>query len=571
MREVERMSKEIKDKQIELDGVIIPCCEEGGMEWHPIKYIVEQFLLKSYNTSIVNKYNDYTRKQVIDYTFKGTSPQKTNCMNKDGWIKYLNECKLNKNKDTNKIKRHNILCDYFGCENKYEIIEDIMYDDYIKDCIAERINYNINTKFKRCTNCGRELPIHKDFFPKDNRTSSGFLNVCKMCNTPNNTNYFCSDTQAREIYSIFGNEGYLLYKEDIKQFYIKYIHSQNKFKLHIGNREETKLFIVNMIDYYYKNKLIKVENINKDYIYNFLKINITKSYISINKLFEVCTNNDCKIRPYKYPNYTLGSVDFETGRNIINTYINDNNIHIEDIFNFDYSHLIRKCRLTQFQDNILDFVVKYYDYKYAGYKFKIASVNYYKDINARIFDMKYLVEKDLKIEILKIPLYITKTMLHEQYSPLYLVLNKKCYDGSLFKWIDECYPNKFIELDFNMNQYRNVFDSFQEAQVDRILRNYCENVIYNVRNSDNEISILDMKPDWIILSRKGTILVEYFGLYANGGKEYKERLEIYKNKMDKKYIKYRELLKIGYKHLYIYPDDLKNNFEGLHKKLKTIK
>lgn len=48
-------------------------------------------------------------------------------------------------------------------------------------------------------------------------------------------------------------------------------------------------------------------------------------------------------------------------------------------------------------------------------------------------------------------------------------------------------------------------------------------------------------------------------------------VQYYMNKMDKKYIKYRELLKIGYKHLYIYPDDLKNNFDGLDKKLRTIK
>jgi hypothetical protein len=40
--------------------------------------------------------------------------------------------------------------------------------------------------------------------------------------------------------------------------------------------------------------------------------------------------------------------------------------------------------------------------------------------------------------------------------------------------------------------------------------------------------------------------------------------------MKRKYIKYGDLLKSGYKHLYIYPYDLKNNFEGLHKKLKVI-
>jgi len=43
------------------------------------------------------------------------------------------------------------------------------------------------------------------------------------------------------------------------------------------------------------------------------------------------------------------------------------------------------------------------------------------------------------------------------------------------------------------------------------------------------------------------------------------------NKMKGKYIKYGELMKVGYKHLYIYPDDLKFGFQGLHKKLDAIK
>ena len=37
----------MKNGQVELDGVIIPYCEEWGEKWYPIKYIVEQFLLKA--------------------------------------------------------------------------------------------------------------------------------------------------------------------------------------------------------------------------------------------------------------------------------------------------------------------------------------------------------------------------------------------------------------------------------------------------------------------------------------------------------------------------------------------
>ena len=40
--------------------------------------------------------------------------------------------------------------------------------------------------------------------------------------------------------------------------------------------------------------------------------------------------------------------------------------------------------------------------------------------------------------------------------------------------------------------------------------------------------------------------------------------------MQEKIEKYKELEKVGYNILFIYPDDIKHNFEGLHKKLNSI-
>jgi hypothetical protein len=290
-----------------------------------------------------------------------------------------------------------------------------------------------------------------------------------------------------------------------------------------------------------------------------------------NEINEYCSDYDCKLRPWLYPCYRLGKIDFTTGKNILNTYILDNNINVNDIFKIKYSDLLQQCKLTQFQNNILDFVVKYYDYKYAGYKFSISSVNYYKSKEARIFDMKWLIDQDLKLDISKIPLYVTKTMLHTHSDTLYNVLNKKYYEGSLFKWIDECYPNKFIELDFNINPYRSKFDSLQEAQVDEQIRQKIGNIIHNERNRPDSINIMGMMPDWLICLDNGIWLVEYWGLARkNTNDEKSTNVIYYKNKMKEKKQKYGELLKVGYKHLYIYPEDLNNNFQGLHKKLEVI-
>jgi len=555
--------------QVELDGVIIPYYEEGSEKWYPIRYITEKFLLKgASNLQSKDKYKDYIKIQVIDYTFKGTSPQETNCMNKYGWIKYLSECKLNKNKDDNKLTRHNLFCDYIGCDNKYEIIDKVEYDDYMKYCIEEYISEHPNCKINKCTNCNRELSLHKNFFPHDARTNSGYLNICKICNTPNNLNYFCNDNQAREIYNKFGNEGYVLYTDDIMDFYIKYIHNQNEFKLKFKRTEQTKQFIIDIVSYYYKNGLFDIENLNRDYIYDNIKVYVKKAYLNCNKLYEICTDNDCKLRPYKYKKYSLGSVDFETGKEIIHRYIKDNNIVIKDIFAYNYSKLLHDCRLTQFQNNILDFVVKYYNYEYAGYKFKISSINYYKDKNNRIFDMKWLIEKELKIEIPKIPLYVTLYLLNREYVCLYYLINKKKYYDNLFEWINECYPNTFNINDFVINHYRDTFDSLEESQVNEQLKTKLTNIIYNQRNTERTINIQGMLPDWVSITEKGCLLIEFFGMY--NPKSTSIRHIYYINKMQEKIEKYKELEKVGYNILFIYPDDIKHNFEGLHKKLNSI-
>ena len=78
-----------------------------------------------------------------------------------------------------------------------------------------------------------------------------------------------------------------------------------------------------------------------------------------------------------------------------------------------------------------------------------------------------------------------------------------------------------------------------------------------------------MIPDWVIITNQGCYLVEYFGLYSTNI-ETSSRLKRYKNKMEIKLTKYKELENIGYKTLFIYPDDLKNNFEGLKNKILNL-
>ena len=119
--------------------------------------------------------------------------------------------------------------------------------------------------------------------------------------------------------------------------------------------------------------------------------------------------------------------------------------------------------------------------------------------------------------------------------------------------------------------YRCEFDSLEESQVHDILIHNLTGVIYNTRNRPDTVEVNGMIPDWIICNNKGCWLVEYFGLYSSGDFSSSHRLIKYHNKMAVKLDKYKELEKVGYKTLFIYPDDIRNGFDGLLEKIELVK
>ena len=103
------------------------------------------------------------------------------------------------------------------------------------------------------------------------------------------------------------------------------------------------------------------------------------------------------------------------------------------------------------------------------------------------------------------------------------------------------------------------------------LINNLTGVIYNTRNRPDTVEVNGMIPDWIICNNKGCWLVEYFGLYTDRDCSSSHRLIKYHEKMGIKLEKYKELEKIGYKTLFIYPDDIRNGFDGLLEKIELVK
>lgn len=566
-----------QQEQIKIDGVILPYKIVDGVEYFPIKYTLEKILLKSCSKFYIKEeYKSYIKKCIIDWSFTGTVPQESNCINKEGWIYYIKHCKLNKNKDPNKIKRNNLFCDFI--EYKEGRISDVLnndelYDDYINDCIEYFKARNKLVKSKVCCNCGRELPNSHYFFCKDNRIKGGLTYTCRLCF--NNSPYFVDNDIVRDIYKNFGAIGYSLYKKDIYEFYKKYIHNQNKYILKFQKEYDSVKFVLNIVKEEYDNGNIDIIDLNKEIVINRYsnKIKFSTSKITNKLINEYCSDNDCKIRPYLYPNYKLGSVSYKEANIILNTYIMDNNIIIDDIFTYNYyEKLVKDAKLSQYtKRDLLEFIVQYYNYKYAGYKFKLKSYNYYTNKENSIFDMKWFIEKDKNIPINKIPLYVTKTSLSYNARSLYIALYNNKYFSSLYEWINACYPNMYTENDFDMNPYRCEFDSLEESQIHDKLINNLTGVVYNARNRPDTIEINGMIPDWIICNDKGCYLVEYFGLFSNRNYNNSDRLIKYHKKMDIKMKKYKEIEKVGYKTLFIYPDDIRNGFDGLMNKIEIIK
>ena len=198
---------------IEIDGITLAYSLVEGVEYFPIKYMLERVLLKRatpFHTK--EEYQPYIKKCIIDWSFTGTTPQEGNCMNKEGWIYYIKHYKQNKNRDDNKIKRNNILCEYLGYEEGKitevgDINKDELYNEYIDDCIRIYKSKSKNVTNKICPNCSRELPNSYYFFSKDARIKGGLNNVCRLCGS-NPTPYLVDNEIVRDIYINFGIEGY---------------------------------------------------------------------------------------------------------------------------------------------------------------------------------------------------------------------------------------------------------------------------------------------------------------------------------------------------------------------------
>lgn len=553
-------------KEIIINGVKVIIIEYEGREYYPLSFVIQKVLLRKSNSGLLRKnkrYGIHIKKMKINYGYYTGGIQEMYCISKEGLIIYLNDSKLGRLTQEQRLGL-NAMLKYLGLEeidgNKY--INTYETNEYIQDCIDVIVKENPNVKFKKCTTCGHSYPEHKNFFNVDDRVKGGLTKVCRECNT--NSRIIHSDNNKKNIYIDHGLEGYLLSKYNVELFYDTYIFNKD---IKVPNWIKTKNNYLKIIKYYYDKGVITKDNITKDNLECLFGISFYITDMTIYEVYELLFGKDYKYYPWLYPKLSQ-KLTIEEGKKVLKNYIEINNIKIDNIFRRDYGKLLKDARLTQFSYNTLNFVVEYYNREYAGYLFKTVGKNYYKDESNRIFDLKYLIEKDMKIPIEKIPLYLTKFAIQKKSRSLYYILYSGIYYDNLFQWVDKCYPNKFIEADFVINPYRKEFDSIEESQIDDLLHSKFKNVIYNQRNNERTINLEGKIPDWFIFTNNGCYLIEYFGLYVDR-EIHNSRINDYKVRTDDKLDKYKELN--GYRFIGLYPEDLKNDFKGLKNKISGIK
>ena len=566
-----------KQKNIQLGEVLLPEIKHKKITYYPLSYVIEKVLLKkgqSLSKLKENGYGDYIEKLSVNYNFNKSETQTTNCISREGLIKMLENSNIG-GLSVNQRKSMNLLLDYLNLDtvsekprfvNTYNYANSGKYDEFEVDCIEGALKISPNIKWQRCKECGKYYPLSTNFFVLNSRDKV-YRTYCKNCkNTDARHRVSHSNNQLNNIYHLYGNELYIHYKNhDTIKIYKHYMLNNLKHMPKILNNKEDYMLIIKHL---YNNSKISKDDLNFKVLIEKYRLNSIKSYFTVGDIYSSLFGSHPREYPWKYKSFSLSSPSPNEVKNIFSNYLSDNNICINDAYNFNYYSVVISSGLAKHYGNdILKFIMEFHENKYPAYKFNIASVNYWKDKDNRNMALKYLIEKDMEIEIEKIPLYLTFTSLRNiGTSTMYNVL-KKYYNG-IYEWVNDVYPNIFDPKDFDINYMRNEFDSVEEQMIHDILKKNFQNVIYNSRNADCTIELMGKFPDWFIFTEKGCIIVEYFGLWDKRRESYNSRTKNYVVSSKDKINKYKTLS--GYKFLYIHPEDIVNNFEGLNNKMKEF-
>ena len=398
------------------------------------------------------------------------------------------------------------------------------------------------------------------------------------------------------LYPIKSNEDLANYfkKHTKKSIYSKAkdLNLEKSYNWRINNLFEVNKDKWNVAD---DNNLIELFNKHgEEYVYNYYKnkSNHTKIFIK-NKLLLLNLiskplvvkdkNNPSLVEIFKgYKKILNGDIDsfknvaFPSKEQVIilfKYYLCKSNIEVTKDFlmNLNIGEILKESKLhnqvkAKF-DGYIDFILcSFTKYNLKPWDFKSTGVldNFWKNKINRVACVSDSINK-LKsnniiknnIEILSLPLeyysdYINKTLISEK--------GKEC----LIEYFE--YHNIDVSK-YNRNLYNNIrFDSIEERSVYKFIY---ENINYNINKIRRNQKYYNEKyneryiPDFQINYFNKIIIIEYFGLFKENPKN-KRALEYY-NKTKRKIEYFKSLKDVIF--IDLYPNDLKNNFQGVNDKL----
>jgi len=574
--------KEIKQEEVLIGEVKVPVIREDGELYYPISFITKKILLKQTSQNQLHKeHSKYIKKFKIDYgsnVLGGT--QDVNCINEEGLRQIINISRVSR-LSVEQRKGMNILLEYLHMETvsediKYdqfskEISKEVInkYNEYIRDCIYNVLESDPKIIWQKCDKCNNYYPYHNNFFnfSKEYNEKYQLSTSCKTCDPwdHNRSKTFIKgkDSNLNLIYNTYGSTMYNIYKSHDTILIFNHWRKIGKMNLpNILQNKEDKLIIIKYM--YEKGEFKQYKELDSKSIKEVCGFGLT--HVSVEDIYNYVLGMDY---------YDCKSIvnDISGAKLILDKYFLENQNNEKNIYEYSYYEIIRECKLggylyKHYENSLLDFIMDYYNNEYPSYKFKGGYIKYWSKQENRIRALKYFIEEDMKIELVKVPLYITLTALKiNGTSTLYNVC--KNYYDSLFDWVNEVYPNKFDPKDFDIHYVRNNFDSIEEAEVHDILKEkFKHKVVYNPNNTDRTIKIGGKVPDWFIFGMDKCYIVEYFGLNLDRNTSHNSRIEDYKERTEGKIEIYEQL--DGYGKVFIFPDDLKDNFSGLMEKIKFI-
>lgn len=547
---------------ITINNFNIPFLTEEKINYYPFTFITEKLLKKQIKE--VDLIKDRFIIKGIMFNKNNTVISQSRCLSESDLIYFFENKNFRVNTFSEESKiNYNELMIYFKINkhipvnNSLDIFNSDKYPMIERNIILDYIIKNPSCEFSTCSKCDKIYPKSDMFFV---RRYNKLSYQCKCCNVGSEKYW------EKRIGIELSKKDNLLKTLPIYDSY-KYCiknYSNKPLPTYINNKDD----ILEIIDNLNKDNLIDKSKLSLSYLKENFNIKLN-STLTINDIYDhLYGEDDYKMKPWVYKNYRHLHTK-EEYIIILKNYIKEKAIDF-NIIDCDYRKLCKDANIsTSVKADSLGFVVDFNDRVCAGYKYPIASVNYYKDMNNRIFDMKWLIENELNIPLIKLPLYLTKMKIKNISDTMYNVLRK--YYNNIFEWVNECYPDMFIEDDFIINEYRDMFDSNEEAIMHDIFKQNIKNIIYNTRTNVGAVEIEGMQPDWLSFTENGCYLIEYFGLY-NPSSIGTSKTDDYIKRMNKKIEKYNKLVDRGvYKFLDIYPQDLKDNFKGLYEKIKIIK